>query len=117
MGLLYITNPQLSSKCEVSFKGKTTRRGEAKITSVTFAGNTACAGTTATGLPWRVLASGPTLGKIVNFGFVGSYFGTCNPGTIPFTDDASGLWTLNGSAPPCTVNGAFPTSPPITIVP
>lgn len=116
-GVLNLASRQTGTKCEVSLKGRVNKKGIGKIESLTFAGNSQCAGTTATGLPWKVLASGASLGKIVGFGFAGSFFGDCGSGTIPFTDDASGDWTLGGTLPSgCTVSGTVSTTPPIVIV-
>ena len=117
-GVLYLTGQQASTKCEVSLKGKVTKKGVVNINSLSFKGSSQCTGTAATALPWKALASGPTLGKILNFGFAGSFFGTCGPGSVPFTDNSSGVWTLAGSIPGgCSVNGTLSTSPAIVIVP
>ena len=119
LGTLALGNQQTSIKCDVSLKGKVNKSGVAKIDSLFFSGaQSACANTTATGLPWKTLASSATLGKIVGFGYTGAFLGTCGPGTVPFTDSASGAWTLAGSIPGgCSVNGTLNTTPPIVIVP
>ncbi|MEO7027271.1 MAG: hypothetical protein ABI056_06925 [Caulobacteraceae bacterium] len=116
-GVLNLASLQTGTKCEITLKGRVNKKGVGKIDSLTFAGNSQCAGTTATALPWKVLASGASLGKIVGFGFSGSFFGDCGSGTVPFTDDASGDWSLSATLPSgCTVNGFLNTTPPIVIV-
>ncbi|MGI8839601.1 MAG: hypothetical protein ACR2F8_02260 [Caulobacteraceae bacterium] len=116
-GTVTLGNQQTNTKCEVSLKGQVNKKGVAKIDSLVLNGNSACAGTRANGLPWKTLASGLTLGKIVGFAFSGTFLGACGPGTVPFTDNSGGMWTLAGTLPSgCTVNGTVNTTPPIVIV-
>jgi len=116
-GVLNLASKQAGSKCEITLRGKVNGKGVGEIDAFTFKGNSQCHGTVATGLPWQVFAAGPTSGKIVGFGFSGSFFGDCEAGSMPFTDDGSGDWTLSGTLPPgCTVNGFLNTTPAIVIV-
>ena len=118
-GTVVLASRQSKIQCDISFKGQINKHGVGKIDTLFFSGdNGLCDATTANGLPWTVRASGPTLGKIIGFAFSGSFLGACGSGTIPFTDDTHGLWTISGTLPSgCSVSGAVNTTPPIVIVP
>ncbi|MEP6968765.1 MAG: hypothetical protein ABI906_11865 [Pseudomonadota bacterium] len=122
-GFLTSADAQTTIQCNESVKGHTTKRGKAFIDSLVFSGaDSACANTAATGLPWRVKATGPGAGKILNAGFTGAVLGSCGPATFPITVSSAGVWAFSATLPPgtppaCFFSGSLPTSPPIKVVP
>lgn len=122
-GLLSSADAQTTIRCNESVKGHTTKKGKAFIDSLVFSGaDSACANTTATGLPWKVKATGPGAGKILNAGFTGAVLGSCGPATFPITVSGAGVWAFSATLPPgtppaCFFSGSLPTSPPIKVVP
>jgi hypothetical protein len=117
-GTVVLASKQSKIQCDISFKGQVNKQGVGKINTLFFSGDKGlCDATTADGLPWTVRASGPTLGKIIGFAFSGTFLGACGSGTVPFTDNPSGMWAISGTLPSgCSVNGVVNTTPAIVIV-
>jgi hypothetical protein len=105
--------------CTAVLKGKTGKKGHAKITSMVLSGSDPhCAGTSATGLPWKAKPASTVGAKISNVGFSGGGLGACGPGAAGVQVNGSGTWSFDDLLPPnCIFSGSLSTSPPITIVP
>ncbi len=112
-----------SISCTLTIKGKTTRKGRAKITSTRFSGSdTRCAATTFMGLPWPARAGGSSGGvgsaKILKVALTSPVTGACGPGAAPVQVFSTGGWDLVTSLPPaCSLSATLQTSPPITVAP
>lgn len=105
--------------CNLTFKGKTTTAGKAKITTVTITpGISACSTSTAGNLPWGVSAVSATAAKITNVTLI-TPLGTAGPATVKFSDNASGVWTITNAslAGGYKLNVTMTTTPAITIAP
>lgn len=103
--------------CTANFKGATNAMGVGKVTAATFTGSALCTSITAGSLPWKAQAINATTANILLV-VVNSPLGTCGPGTVPVTDNASGQLGFNSTLNPgaCGVSGTLQTSPVITIV-
>ena len=117
-GTIGLAQGSVGYTCTMTAKGRTGKKGRAKINSVRLSGTDAhCSGTSATGLPWRVKATGPGGGTMSNVGFTGAV-GTCGPSATGIQVSGSGAWSFDDLlAPSCIFSGSLNTSPPITIVP
>ncbi len=119
-GLAAVTLPSGGVvNCNLTFKGKTSATGKAKITVVTITpGISACSSSTAGNLPWGVSAVSATAAKITNVTLI-TPLGTAGPATVKFSDNASGVWTITNAslAGGYKLNVSMPTTPAITIVP
>ena len=108
-GNMYVSAPGLRIlNCPLSGTGQVTAKGKVKIRSVV-----ACAGVTATKIPWSWEATGVNLGKgHVAFSVNGTDCSTSdqiyvNGGVFGFTDSGR---------TPCTINGDALTIPAIRVV-
>ena len=109
-GAMYVVAPGFTRlNCPVSGAGQVTANGTIKVTSVT-----ACAGVTATSLPWPWAATGPDLGKgKVSFSVNGTDCTTSDTINVQ-----SGVVTFSSSSNnPCTINGDVATTPAIRTAP
>jgi hypothetical protein len=106
-------------KCTLSVRGSTNAVGVGKIVVAVFSpGQSACANTAASGLPWTVKAVNATTARIVNMAMI-TPFGNCGVAPVPFAVSGGGVWTINHALPPaCShLHAVVTTAPPIIIVP
>ena len=119
-GPISITTPTGGAyKCTLSVRGSTSATGVGKIAVAVFSpGQSQCANTAASGLPWTVKAVNATTARIVNMAVI-TPFGNCGVGPVPFAVSGAGVWTINHALPPACLhlNATVPTAPPIKIVP
>jgi hypothetical protein len=104
--------------CTVKFHGGVNSVGKFRINSATFTGTTFCASVVPMNLPWVGTAKTATSFTITGMEFT-SEDGTCGPGAITGSDNATGQFSYNTTLNPggCGITGNQQTTPVVTIVP
>ncbi len=99
-----------------SLRGVVGKRGKAKIVKATFCGTKGCGTIVATGLPWKMTATGAATATIFNVAIT-SKAGTCGPANLAVTV-SGGVINYNGPLGQCSqATLSLTTSPTLSIVP
>jgi hypothetical protein len=114
-GRITLTTSQGTTTCQQMLTGATDKNGMAHIYGAVYSGkDVGCAATRATGLPWKVMPTSATSGKIIAMGLTSGGV-TCGPSLVHLSLKTNGVWSYSGaSITSCTVSASMHTTPAIT---